>query len=67
MSRGFGSKCWASSRPDSVPGLVYFTANGEDVAVEALGTVAYGNDRPMARDSVFRIASIASRSRPPPR
>ncbi len=43
----------------AVPGLVYLVARGEDVAVEALGTVAYDSDRPMTRDSVFRIASIS--------
>ena len=43
----------------AVPGLVYLAARGEDVAVEALGTIAYDTDRPMSRDSVFRIASIS--------
>ena len=43
----------------AVPGLVYLVASGEDVAVETLGRVGYDSDRPMARDSVFRIASIS--------
>ena len=39
-----------------VPGLVALVARGEQVHVEALGTLAAGG-RPVARDSIFRIAS----------
>jgi CubicO group peptidase (beta-lactamase class C family) len=39
-----------------VPGLVALVARGEDVHVEALGSLAVGG-RPVARDSIFRIAS----------
>jgi CubicO group peptidase (beta-lactamase class C family) len=39
-----------------VPGLVALVACGDEVHVEALGTLAVGG-RPVARDSIFRIAS----------
>ena len=39
-----------------VPGLVALVARGEQVHVEALGTLAVGGT-PVARDSIFRIAS----------
>jgi CubicO group peptidase (beta-lactamase class C family) len=39
-----------------VPGLVVLVARGDQVQVEALGTLAVGG-RPMTRDSIFRIAS----------
>jgi len=42
---------------DRVPGLVALVATGEDVHVEALGHLTIGG-RPVARDSLFRIASI---------
>jgi len=41
---------------DKVPGLVALVAQGDDVHVEALGTLAVGG-RPVARNSLFRIAS----------
>jgi CubicO group peptidase (beta-lactamase class C family) len=41
---------------DKVPGLVALVAHGDEVHVEALGTLAVGG-RPVARDSLFRIAS----------
>jgi CubicO group peptidase (beta-lactamase class C family) len=41
---------------DLVPGLVALVARGEQVHVETLGTLAVGG-APMARDSIFRIAS----------
>ena len=40
----------------AVPGVVALVARGEQVQVEALGTLAVGG-RPVARDSLFRIAS----------
>ncbi len=39
-----------------VPGLVALVADGDDVHVEALGTLAVGG-APVRRDSLFRIAS----------
>jgi CubicO group peptidase (beta-lactamase class C family) len=41
---------------DRVPGLVALVARGEQVHVEALGTLSIGG-APVARDSLFRIAS----------
>ena len=41
---------------DRVPGLVALVARGDQVHVEALGTLAVGG-RPVTRDSLFRIAS----------
>ncbi len=40
-----------------VPGLVALVARGDHVHVEALGTLSVGGS-PVARDSLFRIASI---------
>jgi CubicO group peptidase (beta-lactamase class C family) len=39
-----------------VPGLVVLVARGDDVHVEAVGTLAVGGE-PVRRDSLFRIAS----------
>jgi CubicO group peptidase (beta-lactamase class C family) len=41
---------------DKVPGLVALVAHGDEVHVEALGTLAIGG-RPVERGSLFRIAS----------
>ena len=41
----------------SVPGMVALVAHGEEVQVEALGHLTIGGP-PVARDSLFRIASI---------
>src|SRR5262252_10894065 len=41
---------------DQVPGLVALVARGDQVHVEALGTLAIGG-APVSRDSLFRIAS----------
>jgi CubicO group peptidase (beta-lactamase class C family) len=41
---------------DRVPGLVALVAQGDDVHVEALGTLAVG-EKPVERTSIFRIAS----------
>lgn len=42
----------------SVPGAVGLVAHGDRVEVAAVGTLGVGDPAPMARDSVFRIASI---------
>jgi CubicO group peptidase (beta-lactamase class C family) len=42
---------------DRAPGLVALAAHGDQVQVEALGTLAIGG-APVTRDSIFRIASI---------
>jgi CubicO group peptidase (beta-lactamase class C family) len=41
----------------SVPGLVMLIASGDQVHVEAQGTLSFGG-APMVRDSLFRIASM---------
>jgi len=42
----------------AVPGAVVLLARGEQVEVQAVGAAAVGGAVPMARDSIFRIASI---------
>ena len=42
--------------PDRVPGVVALIASGDDVHVEALGSLSIGGP-PVRRDSLFRIAS----------
>jgi CubicO group peptidase (beta-lactamase class C family) len=41
-----------------LPGLVTLVARGDDVHVDAIGTMAFGGDEPMRRDTIFRIASL---------
>lgn len=41
-----------------MPGLVALVSHHDDVHVEALGTLSFGNPAPMKRDTIFRIASI---------
>jgi CubicO group peptidase (beta-lactamase class C family) len=43
---------------DSVAGAVALVARGDRIEVEAAGTVDVEGSAPMARDSIFRIASI---------
>ncbi|MEV7562206.1 serine hydrolase domain-containing protein [Streptomyces sp. NPDC089795] len=42
----------------SLPGAVALVAHGEDVEVAAVGSVDTAGSAPMARDSLFRIASV---------
>src|SRR4051812_37090213 len=42
----------------TVPGAVGLLARGDDVEVVAVGSMDAGGSAPMARDSIFRIASI---------
>lgn len=42
----------------TVPGAVALLARGDDVTVEAVGTHTAEGGTPMARDSIFRIASL---------
>jgi CubicO group peptidase (beta-lactamase class C family) len=44
---------------DSLPGLVALVARGDDVHVAALGHMAFGDQEPIGRDAIFRIASIS--------
>jgi len=41
---------------DRIPGLVALAARGGEVHAVALGTLTAGADRPVQRDSLFRIA-----------
>src|SRR5262245_53722943 len=41
-----------------MPGLVAVVACGEDVHFETQGTQSFDDPTPMARDSIFRVASI---------
>jgi CubicO group peptidase (beta-lactamase class C family) len=41
-----------------LPGLVTLVARGDDVHVDAIGSMAFGGDEPMRRDTIFRIASL---------
>ena len=43
---------------DRIPGLVALAARGGDVHAVALGTLTAGADRPVQRNSLFRIASV---------
>src|SRR2546425_12661695 len=40
------------------PGLVPLVACGDDVHVDPIGTPSFAGDAPMARDAIFRIASL---------
>jgi CubicO group peptidase (beta-lactamase class C family) len=41
-----------------IPGLVAVVSRNDDVHVETLGNLSFGNSAPMKRDTIFRIASI---------
>jgi len=41
------------------PGLVALVSCHDDVHVETLGTMSFGDPEPMKRDAIFRIASLA--------
>jgi hypothetical protein len=45
-----------------LPGLVTLVACGDDVHVVAIGTPSFADDTPLARDAIFRIASLTPRS-----
>lgn len=53
----FGAAAAAHVADDSVPGLVALMACGDDVHVEARGSLSVGG-RAVTRDSLFRIASM---------
>src|SRR5579859_4352415 len=42
----------------NVPGLVALVSHHDDVHMEVLGTLSFGDPAPMKRDTIFRIASI---------
>lgn len=41
-----------------IPGIVALVGRHDEVHVEVLGTMAFGDPAPMARDAIFRIGSI---------
>jgi CubicO group peptidase (beta-lactamase class C family) len=41
-----------------MPGLVALVSRRGETHIEAIGSMAFGNSRPMRRDTIFRIASI---------
>ncbi len=43
----------------SLPGIVTLVAQGDDVYVDVIGAMAFGGDRPMRRDAIFRITSMS--------
>ncbi len=43
---------------NEMPGLVALVSHRDDVHVEALGTLAFGDPAPMKPDTIFRIASL---------
>ena len=52
----FGATAAAHVADETVPGLVALVARGDQVHVEALGSLSVGGP-PVRRDSLFRIAS----------
>ena len=44
--------------PGRLPGLVTLVARGDDVHIDTIGTPSFADDRPLARDAIFRIASL---------
>ena len=43
---------------NGLPGMVTLVAQGDDVYVDVIGTMAFGDDQPMQRDTIFRITSM---------
>jgi CubicO group peptidase (beta-lactamase class C family) len=41
-----------------LPGLVTLVARGEDAHIDTIGTPSFVDDTPLARDAIFRIASL---------
>jgi CubicO group peptidase (beta-lactamase class C family) len=41
-----------------MPGLVTLVASGNEVHVDVIGTPSFANPEPLARDAIFRIASL---------
>ena len=46
-----------------VPGFVALVSRHDDIHVETLGTLSFGDPAPMRRDTIFRIASITKPAR----
>ncbi len=43
----------------NIPGIVTLIARGDEIHVDAVGTMTLDGDDPMRRDTIFRIASIS--------
>jgi CubicO group peptidase (beta-lactamase class C family) len=41
-----------------LPGIVTLVAQGDDMHVDAIGAMAFGDHRPLRRDTIFRITSM---------
>jgi CubicO group peptidase (beta-lactamase class C family) len=41
-----------------IPGVVTLRSHNGDIRVDAIGTIAFNNDTPICRDTIFRIASL---------
>jgi CubicO group peptidase (beta-lactamase class C family) len=41
-----------------LPGIVTLVAQGDDVYVDVVGAMTFGGERPMRRDTIFRITSM---------
>src|SRR6184192_1312602 len=41
-----------------IPGLVTGVSRGDEVHVDAIGTMAFDDRRPIGRDTIFRISSM---------
>jgi CubicO group peptidase (beta-lactamase class C family) len=41
-----------------LPGILTLVAQGNDVHVDAIGAMGFGDDRPLRRDAIFRITSM---------
>jgi CubicO group peptidase (beta-lactamase class C family) len=44
--------------PGRLPGLVTLVASGDDVHVDTIGSPSFADEVPLARDAIFRIASL---------
>src|SRR2546423_2109549 len=40
------------------PGVIALVARGDEVHVDAVGTMAFGESAPIGRDTIFRISSM---------
>jgi hypothetical protein len=47
-----------------LPSIVTLVAAGGIVHVDVIGTMGFGDDRPLRQDTIFRITSMTKRSWP---
>ncbi|HMC68372.1 MAG TPA: serine hydrolase domain-containing protein, partial [Mycobacteriales bacterium] len=48
----------ARAAKGELPGMVTLVAQGDEAHVDTIGTMAFGSDKPMSRDTIFRVASL---------